>query len=59
MSEKQTFIFDKFVQDLEQREEVEETRRKELERQEQNWEARRLLRRYREHPMNLRGNGKQ
>jgi hypothetical protein len=54
MSKQQTFIFDKFMQDLEKREGVKELKRKALERQEENWDARELLKRYREHPMNLR-----
>ena len=55
MSSERTFVFDKFMQDLESRQEDADRRRQILEKQEEEWEARRLLQRYREHPLNLRG----
>tara|TARA_B100000131_G_scaffold322823_1_gene378247 strand:- start:5699 stop:5881 length:183 start_codon:yes stop_codon:yes gene_type:complete len=51
MSEK-SFQFDKFVQDLEERERLQNERREMLERQEEEWQVRELNRRYREHPHN-------
>lgn len=50
----QSFNFDKFVKDLEQRESMSDVHREALEKQEAEWQARNLVRRYREHPLNLR-----
>ena len=54
MSDQQDFVFDKFMQDLERREGTAKSERARLKEQEARWHARRLLRRYREHPMNQR-----
>jgi hypothetical protein len=50
----QSFNFDKFVKDLEQREVDISAHKEVLEKQEAQWQARNLIRRYREHPLNLR-----
>ena len=47
MSE-QNFKFDKFVQDLEQRERLQRERKELLDHQEEDWSMRELNRRYRE-----------
>ena len=49
---KQTFQFDKFMKDLEERSQKETDRIKEMSSQEEHWHARELQRRYREHPHN-------
>ena len=54
MSDQQDFVFDKFMQDLEKRGDTAKAARARLKEQEARWQARRLLRRYREHPMNQR-----
>jgi hypothetical protein len=54
MSEQQSFVFDKFMQDLEKRGDTAKTKRARLKEQEDQWQARRLLGRYREHPLNQR-----
>jgi len=59
MSEQQTFVFEKFMQDLEKKEDELNVRREARRDQEENWHARRLLRKYREHPLNLRTYEKQ
>ena len=54
MSKQSTFNFDKFMKDLEAKEEVSADRQRTLDKNVQEWNARELLRRYREHPLNLR-----
>jgi len=54
VSKEKTFAFDKFMEDLEDRTKLEEEKRRRAQAQEEEWHARRLLRKYREHPMNLR-----
>jgi len=54
MSDQQEFAFDKFMQDIEKREGTAKSARARLKEQEARWQARRMLRRYREHPMNQR-----
>lgn len=54
MSNQNTFNFDKFMEDLEAKEEVSAHRQRTLDRNVQEWNARELLRKYREHPLNLR-----
>ena len=51
MSE-QRFQFDKFVRDLEERERLQRDRRELLNQQEEEWAARELVTKYREHPHN-------
>ena len=51
MSE-QRFQFDKFVRDLEERERLQRDRRELLNQQEEEWAARELVAKYREHPHN-------
>jgi len=46
----QTFQFEKFMKDLEDRSEKREERLKQLTEQEGHWHTRELQRRYREHP---------
>ena len=46
----QTFQFEKFVKDLEERVQKREERIEQLNEQEDHWHARELQRRYREHP---------
>ncbi len=48
----QTFHFDKFMKDLETRERKIVENQEEMQRQEEHWQTRELLRRYREHPHN-------
>ena len=54
MSNQNTFNFDKFMKDLEVKEEATSQRKRDLDRNIQEWKARELLQRYREHPLNLR-----
>lgn len=54
MSEQHSFVFDKFMQDLEKRGDAAKTKRTRLKEQEDQWQARRLQERYREHPLNQR-----
>ncbi len=49
---KQSFQFDKFIRDLEEREQIQRERREILENQENEWQTRELLKKYREHPHN-------
>jgi hypothetical protein len=49
---KQYFYFDKFVQDLEERDHKQREYAEELKQQEESWTARELDRRYREHHLN-------
>ena len=48
----QTFQFEKFMKDLEARSKKREANVKHLTEQEEQWQARELQRRYREHPHN-------
>ena len=48
----QSFQFEKFMKDIEQRVQHEEARGKQLAEQEEQWQARELQERYREHPLN-------
>ena len=47
----QEFKFDKFVKDLEERENAHKQANEALDQQEAEWQARELQRRYREHPL--------
>jgi len=47
----QEFKFDKFVKDLEERENAYKKTNEILDKQEAEWQARELQRRYREHPL--------
>lgn len=49
-----TFTFDKFMQDLEEKEENQQRVNEAMAAQEAEWQRRVLLRKYREHPLNLR-----
>ena len=51
MSEK-SYKFEKFMRDLENRQQAEIDRRKQLQEEEELWPARELQRRYWEHPHN-------
>jgi len=51
-------VFEKFIKDLEQKENNKINQRKSLAEAEKEWHARKLLKRYREHPLNLRKLGK-
>ena len=48
----QSFRFEKFMRDIEKRAQHEEDRAKQLTEQEDQWQARELQQRYREHPLN-------
>jgi len=48
----QSFRFEKFMRDIEKRAQHEEDRVKQLAEQEDQWQARELQQRYREHPLN-------
>ena len=52
--EKQEFQFDKFIKDLEERENARKRVQETLEQHEEEWQTRELQRRYREHPLNRR-----
>ena len=54
MSNQNNLSFDKFMKDLEDREEAEARRKRVLQKNIQEWHARTLLQKYREHPLNLR-----
>ena len=51
MSEK-SYQFEKFIRDLEKRQQVKSDRQKQLQEEEELWPARELQRRYWEHPHN-------
>jgi hypothetical protein len=52
--EKQEFQFDKFVEDLEERESAQRRVQEDLGLSEEEWQTRELQKRYREHPLNRR-----
>ena len=54
VSQQGNLNFDKFMKDLEAKEEAEALRKRALQKNIQEWQARTLLRKYREHPLNLR-----
>ncbi len=49
-----TFTFDKFMKDLEDKEADQKRVHEAMSAQESEWQRRILLRKYREHPLNLR-----
>jgi len=49
---KKFYQFEKFMRDLEARQQSEIDRQKQLREEEEHWPARKLQRRYREHPHN-------
>ena len=49
---KETYQFEKFMRDLEERQKSELDRQKQLKEEEEHWPARDLQRRYWEHPHN-------
>lgn len=58
MSDEREFVFEKFVEDMEERDAAEHEKRREMQQQVESWYSRRLMRMYREHPLHLRGYGK-